>query len=229
MSRKYIYVLGTQTVKRNKAHPLASILFCATLLINIQCVNYARIWVFYDPYFPVKGQTCYIRKNAGQGKLMFWDVLCSDLHHKQKTSLKGSLKLKSYSSMSRSIIKNCAITKFSLGFLLRSVTYYNEKDCFNAAQKMKFFIEDFFSKCDRIRRKPQIWSHLLKKSLMENLIFCAALMNKPLVSNLYRRLSEHSAEIKYLILSFKIEAKFWTFICHVLRARFLNDSLTVDT
>ena len=38
---------------------------------------------------------------------------------------------------------------------------------------MKFLIADFFSKCDLIRRKLQIWSHLLKKSLMENFIFCA--------------------------------------------------------
>ena len=30
---------------------------------------------------------------------------------------------------------------------------------------MKFSIKDFFSKCDQIRRKLQIWSHLLKKSL----------------------------------------------------------------
>ena len=42
----------------------------------------------------------------------------------------------------------------------------------NTAQKMKFFMKDFFSKCDQIRRKLRIWSHLLKKSLMENLIFC---------------------------------------------------------
>ena len=41
------------------------------------------------------------------------------------------------------------------------------------AQKMKFFIKDFFSKCDQIRRKLRIWSDLLKKSLMENFIFCA--------------------------------------------------------
>ena len=41
------------------------------------------------------------------------------------------------------------------------------------AQKMKFPIKDFFSKWDRIRRKLRIWSHLLKKSLMENFIFCA--------------------------------------------------------
>ena len=39
------------------------------------------------------------------------------------------------------------------------------------AQKTKFSITDFFSKCDQIRRKLRIWSHLLKKSLLENFIF----------------------------------------------------------
>ena len=39
------------------------------------------------------------------------------------------------------------------------------------AQKMKFSIKDFFSKCDQIHSFLQIWSHLLKKSLMENYIF----------------------------------------------------------
>ena len=38
---------------------------------------------------------------------------------------------------------------------------------------MKFSIKDFFSKCDQIRRKLQIWSYLLKKPLMENFFFCA--------------------------------------------------------
>ena len=41
------------------------------------------------------------------------------------------------------------------------------------AQKMKFSINNFSSKCDQIRRKLQIWSHLLTKSLVENFIFCA--------------------------------------------------------
>ena len=36
---------------------------------------------------------------------------------------------------------------------------------------MKFSIKDFFSKCDQIRSKLRIWSHLLKKSLLENFIF----------------------------------------------------------
>ena len=41
------------------------------------------------------------------------------------------------------------------------------------AQKMKFYIKDFFGKHDQIRSFLWIWSHLLLKSLMENLIFCA--------------------------------------------------------
>ena len=36
---------------------------------------------------------------------------------------------------------------------------------------MKFCIDDFFGKCDQILRKNRIWSHLLKKSLMENFFF----------------------------------------------------------
>ena len=42
-------------------------------------------------------------------------------------------------------------------------------------QKMKFSIKDFFSKYDQIRSFMRIWSHLLKKSLMENFIFCAVI------------------------------------------------------
>ena len=44
------------------------------------------------------------------------------------------------------------------------------------SQKMKFSIKDCFSKCDQIRRKLRIWSHSLKKSLMENFILCAVII-----------------------------------------------------
>ena len=44
------------------------------------------------------------------------------------------------------------------------------------AQKMKFSIKSFFVKCYQIRSFLQIWSHLLKKSLMENFIFCAVII-----------------------------------------------------
>ena len=43
------------------------------------------------------------------------------------------------------------------------------------AQKMKFCIKDFVSKCDEVRSLLSISSHLLKKSLMGNFIFlCSA-------------------------------------------------------
>ena len=46
------------------------------------------------------------------------------------------------------------------------------------ARKMKVSIKDFSSKCDQIRSFQRIWSHLLKKSLLENFIFCAVLREK---------------------------------------------------
>ena len=38
---------------------------------------------------------------------------------------------------------------------------------------MEFSIKDFSSKCDQICSFLRIWSHLLEKPLMKNLIFCA--------------------------------------------------------
>ena len=37
------------------------------------------------------------------------------------------------------------------------------------AQKVKFSIKDFLSKCAQIRRKLRNWPNLLKKSLMKNI------------------------------------------------------------
>ena len=39
--------------------------------------------------------------------------------------------------------------------------------------KNEVSFKDLFSKCDQIRTFLRIWSHLLKKSLKENFIFCA--------------------------------------------------------
>ena len=51
---------------------------------------------------------------------------------------------------------------------------------------MKFSIKDFFCKCDQIRRFLRIWSHLLKKSVMENFIYCVVLKLDRLGSNFYK-------------------------------------------
>ena len=49
---------------------------------------------------------------------------------------------------------------------------------------MKFSIKDFFGKRDQIRIFLRIWSHLMKKSLMESFIFCTVLMSKLTTRNL---------------------------------------------
>ena len=49
----------------------------------------------------------------------------------------------------------------------------NNKSEWITVQKMQLSIKNFFSKSDQIRSFLRIWSHLLKKSLMKNFIFCA--------------------------------------------------------
>ena len=52
---------------------------------------------------------------------------------------------------------------------------YAKKQSFesDSAQKKKFSIKDFFSKCNQICSFLQIWPYTLNKSLIKNLIFCA--------------------------------------------------------
>ena len=44
------------------------------------------------------------------------------------------------------------------------------------AQKINFFVKNWFSKCEHIRIKLRIYSHLLNKSFTENFIFCVVNM-----------------------------------------------------
>ena len=62
----------------------------------------------------------------------------------------------------------------------REIKFVMETSFSTISQKVKFSNKDFFSKCDQINRKLRIWSHLLKKSLMENFNFCAAYNCRPL-------------------------------------------------
>ena len=59
-------------------------------------------------------------------------------------------------------------------FLQKCLTVFaknlHHKFSSSTAQKIKFSIKDFFSKCDQIHRNLRICFHLLKKSLMENFI-----------------------------------------------------------
>ena len=79
--------------------------------------------------------------------------------------------------------KHIARVPFFIKLSVSSVQFYLKRDfdtseifkntfSINTAQKRKFSIKDFFSKCDQILRSLRIWSHLLIKYLMENFLFC---------------------------------------------------------
>ena len=65
------------------------------------------------------------------------------------------------------------------------------------AQKMKFSVKDFFSKCDQICKKFRIWSHLLKKSLLENFISYAVYQMNEYILN-----DEKLTQLKFSYLYF---------------------------
>ena len=48
----------------------------------------------------------------------------------------------------------------------KSHNTHHDSKYFDTAQKMKFSIMDFFSKCDQIRRKLRIWSHLVTEEIL---------------------------------------------------------------
>ena len=60
---------------------------------------------------------------------------------------------------------------------------------------MKFSINNFFGKCDQIREELWIWSQLLRKSLMENFIFCA--VRRPEEDFFESLINEHSIYVSY--------------------------------
>ena len=69
-----------------------------------------------------------------------------------------------------------ALLRKHLSILRKCQIFTNYVNYDYTAQKMMFSIKDFFSKRNQIRRKLRIWSHLLKKSLTENIIFCTVLL-----------------------------------------------------
>ena len=58
-----------------------------------------------------------------------------------------------------------------------TLLFFKKRFIWGKSTAQKFSIQDFFSKCDQIRSFLRIWSHLLKKSLMKDFIFCAVLVS----------------------------------------------------
>ena len=71
------------------------------------------------------------------------------------------------------IKRSNTLKQFVTTILTINNSCYYMHHAIGTAQKVKFSIKDFFSECDQNRSFLWIWSHLLKKSLMENFIFCA--------------------------------------------------------
>ena len=67
--------------------------------------------------------------------------------------------------------RGLVLSSLSFITMLKALCREMKLGCTDTTRKMKFSIKDFFRKCDEIRRKLWIWSHLLKKSLMGHLIF----------------------------------------------------------
>ena len=77
---------------------------------------------------------------------------------------------------------------------------------------MKLSIKDFYRKCEQIRRKLRICSHLLKKSIMENLMFCAVL---------WENVTEVVRDSKWCLNSREF-SKWWERVCSLLQL-YTND------
>ena len=90
----------------------------------------------------------------------------------------------------------------------------------HTAQIIKFFIKKFFSKCDRIRRKLRIWSHLLKKFLTENFIFCAmsplhTAGLKPGTFGFRVQIANHYAQRPYIVFFIYFKYFIYFYIFHI--------------
>ena len=60
----------------------------------------------------------------------------------------------------------------------------------STAQKLTFSIKDFLSNCDQMSSFVQIFSHLMKKFLMENIIFVQCSLRDPIHVQEYNRSKE---------------------------------------
>ena len=71
---------------------------------------------------------------------------------------------------------------------------------------MKFSFKDFFSEGDQNLNLLRIWLHLVKKSLLENFIFCVVKHVKEFTFSFY--LTQLASERVFLIKKFCLEDKF---------------------
>ena len=74
------------------------------------------------------------------------------------------------------------------------------------AQKTKFSIKDFLSKCDQIRRKLRIWWHLMKKPIWKTSFFCVFVRNSSYLFHLKR--SKKGNDARMILVGYPCEHPF---------------------
>ena len=99
---------------------------------------------------------------------------------------------------------------------------------------MKFTIKHFFSKYDRICKKLRIWSHLLKKSLMENFIFCSVkrlrMFMGPIKNFMYVYGSHRERSLDQAILPLGLSMNTYSYISRFnISMSFVNDKRKVES
>ena len=141
------------------------------------CENFKKTFFTERLLETASGISCKIFVAIGNGNSL--QVLYNTVDHRPASLLRKDSISAVFASLCKfSKVFFCFFCRLSPGNLFWIEvafvnTTMNHLIFLNTAQKMKFSIKDFFSKYDQIRRKLRIWSHLLKKSLTENFIFCA--------------------------------------------------------
>ena len=85
---------------------------------------------------------------------------------------------------------NIFIKPFQVNIGIPKMEYWSWMGWTPLHKKMKFFIKDFFSRCDQIR---------MKKSLMENFVFCAVSVSACPLVDIRPNLYAHKTACAYII------------------------------
>ena len=112
----------------------------------------------------------------------YWDKFCSVIYHMVKVKKTWIFHIRLVWALSL-LPANIKYTHFKLQNLCLlsfsdtcALSSFSSLTLPYTAQKMKFFIKDFSVNVTKSADSWSHWSHLLKKSLMENFIFCAVLI-----------------------------------------------------
>ena len=137
--------------------------FSTKLLLNIKQIEIRKL-EFLPPLFLYKHSTFYWMKFPTP----MWKSILS---HLEQDCYDWSMKAKHAWSYFETLLSLHILRAiYSMEHLKRwSKMFFRLLHSSTAHKKSSFFIKDFF-RCDQIRRKLRIWSHLLKKSLMETFI-----------------------------------------------------------